>query len=297
VERELDLLHLAASLRQDDFIVSQFVAIGIEAVACNSIQPIASELMEGGPAEERVQRVGKIKQLIEALLDDRLARQGLQRSLRVERMMQMEQCRQRAQSAWVIRPLGGREIVRTLTMFELAGEAALCEEAQSANKVLARRKVQKMDWAVPTGALRLFPALTPRYSRWFQIDSFTPDVFIERQFRVIAERRLTAMDLACQLYRREKGEWPEKLEQLVPRFAKDVAKDPFHADGRSIGYRLIENGLPGRADRPVLWFDPGGADLGLRSVAMYGWFSNPPARATEERVRQYRDLTRYVTEK
>ena len=83
----------------------------------------------------------------------------------------------------------------------------------------------------------------------------------------------------------------------MPEFALEVAKDPFHADGRTLGYRVIKGGLPNGEDRPVLFYDPGGPDLGVRGQAMYNWFPNPPGTATGGSVRQYRDLARYVAAK
>jgi len=56
VERFLDLLHLARSLRQDDFLMSQLVAIGTEALACCSIQNVAPELAGDGAHQGRKPR-------------------------------------------------------------------------------------------------------------------------------------------------------------------------------------------------------------------------------------------------
>jgi hypothetical protein len=119
---------------------------------------------------------------------------------------------------------------------------------------------------------------------------------LEREFRVIAERRVTAINLACQLYRSKYGGWPARLEALVPEFISEVPKNPFQSDRRTIGYQVIKAGLPDGKDRPVLYFDLGGPDLGVRALAMYGWIPNP-ANAYNKGVRQYRDLARYVAVK
>src|SRR2546421_11978034 len=53
IERLTDLMHLGESLHQDDFVFSQLVAIGAEAMACYSIQLVAPGLAESGPPEAR----------------------------------------------------------------------------------------------------------------------------------------------------------------------------------------------------------------------------------------------------
>jgi len=298
VERELDLMHLAGTVRQDDFFVSQLVAISIESLACRSTQAIAPELAANESPKARPQREKKIRQLIDVLLDERLAREGIERSIRVERLMLMDYYQQRGTRVWCIRPLNEREIVRMLDGSEVAGDAARCENFDNALEVLKKSRLENTS-AISALLPRIVSAQAsvPRYSRWFENNWIKTDAFLERQFRVIAERRLTAMGLACQMYRAEKGKWPAKLDDLRPDFVAEVAKDPFHADGRQIGYRVIKGGLPGGGDRPVLYFDPGGPDVGVKAQAMYYWISNPPGSHFAWPVRQYRDLARYVVAK
>jgi hypothetical protein len=70
VERLLDLLHLARSLRQDPHLVGQLVAIGLDALSAHAVQQIAPTLRldassRGAPASAALAR-----QLIAALLDE-----------------------------------------------------------------------------------------------------------------------------------------------------------------------------------------------------------------------------------
>jgi hypothetical protein len=129
----------------------------------------------------------------------------------------------------------------------------------------------------------------PRYSRWFADDWFYSTAAAERQFRVLAERRATAAALACQIYRAEQGRWPAKLSQLVPKYLAAVPADPFQSDGRAVGYMIVRTA--GAADRPVVYFDPGGKVIPVPATQMLGWWHPMPQRGMP--VRQYRDLARF----
>ena len=181
-----------------------------------------------------------------------------------------------------------------LCVRDVAGEAARSSNYQDALAVF-----NKVHWK-STSPNRWLAAgsVPPRYSRWFEDNYYPADFIVEREFRVIVERRVTAINLACQLYRLKYQRWPARLEDLLPEFLPEVPKDPFGADGRTIGYRVIKAGLPDGGDRPVLYFDPdpAGPDLGVSTQAMYGWVRNPP-NAYNKGMRQYRDLARYVPAK
>jgi hypothetical protein len=54
------------------------------------------------------------------------------------------------------------------------------------------------------------------------------------------QRDATLVAIALELYRREKGEWPTKLDQLCPDLLPAVPLDRF--DGKPMKYRLLESG-------------------------------------------------------
>src|SRR5207248_6726012 len=68
VERIFDVLHIARSLRHDPILVTQLVAIGIDALAYDTIQTIAPGLNLTAGAHPATRR--QIEQLIGQLLDE-----------------------------------------------------------------------------------------------------------------------------------------------------------------------------------------------------------------------------------
>lgn len=59
-----------------------------------------------------------------------------------------------------------------------------------------------------------------------------------------AKRQAIAAVVAAERYRRLHGDWPQRLDQLVPEFLSDIPRDP--ADGQPVRYSL-------RNHRPVLY--------------------------------------------
>jgi hypothetical protein len=57
-----------------------------------------------------------------------------------------------------------------------------------------------------------------------------------REFACLA--RMLSIDLALRAYRADRGEWPEKLEQLVPQYLNAIPLDPM--SGESYVYRAAE---------------------------------------------------------
>jgi len=248
IERLTDLTLLGDALHQDDFFVSQLVAIGTLNQTCASIQWIAPGVAESGKPEARAARERRIRKLIEVLLDERLAREGMQRSIQVERLERADSYRERAKGAWWVRPLAQREILRAIEGFEVFSEAARCANFQDAREVLQRCGLAELySYARPPGGLVGAKRVVPRYSRWFEETGVDPDSILQRLYREIGARRLAAMGLACQLYHAKWRKWPAKLEDLVPEFLPEVPKHPFYADGRRLDL-TIKGGKPDGGD-------------------------------------------------
>ncbi len=55
-------------------------------------------------------------------------------------------------------------------------------------------------------------------------------------FRTLALRRMAAVGLAVWLFEAEHGDWPDRLEELVPKYLPDVPPDPFAGPDRCIAY-------------------------------------------------------------
>ena len=295
VERLRDVLHLAASLRQDPFLISQLVAIGIDALACDAAQQIAPTLRLD-PGDPKSATAGQVRGIIDALLDERAVRANFTRSLVVERAMTLDVLRDEAAPTWAIRPFADHAARRRLEEFELLIPASEQPTRAATQTILDRMPRRPQDEDPLPGLLLLgrpaAPKPVPRYSRWFESYSAASlDRSIEQLFRVTAEKRATAVALAARLYRHDKGRWPPDLSALAGEYLPHVPADPFAADGRPLGYLVRRGALPDGGDRPLVYFDPAGSvDVGVDSEPMYGWRSDLRAVPPRRSIRQYRDL-------
>jgi hypothetical protein len=305
IDRLLDVLHIARSLREDEFLISQLVATGIDGMACNAGQMIGAGLRREETDAARARTKKKVVELIGRLLDEAAAWEGLRRSVNMERLGWIEFCRSTGEGTWLIRPLAERNLGRTLFNFDIVYAASECRNAPE-----VRAKLERCSWENPGVADPFAQAMQsmfggkgakeekvlPRYSRWFYMMKADPSGILERHFRVIAERRVTALALACQLYRIERGKWPARVDDLVPDYLSSVPIDPFRGDGGAVGYAISKNALRGGGDRPLVYYDPGGKVLLAPGEPTFGWVSNP--RELREAglreglpVRQWRDLS------
>jgi hypothetical protein len=293
LERWRDVWHIARSLHRDDFLVTQLVAIGVESIDCEAIEVMAPglRLTAHSPGREQARRI------IDELLAEKSAKEGVRRGLLGERVILVDEAEARTRGTWAISPLAQRDLVRGFYNFRVTIDAAGEENWPRARAAMAGYRA---DWeASPLNPSFMFGGSSklnkgvPRYSRWFGLAEGGLRNYLERNFRILAERRLAAVDLAWQMYRADHGgKWPGKLEELVPLYLKEVPKDPFHDNGRGIGYVVFRGKLrlPDGGDRPMLYFDAGEVDEGVPSEPTYDWHQRKAA------VRQYRDLTLFVPE-
>jgi hypothetical protein len=114
--------------------------------------------------------------------------------------------------------------------------------------------------------------------------------------RCYAEQGLTAMSLACQLYRAEKGRWPATAAELVPAYLPKLLPDPFGDGKQTLGYVLIKGGLPDGGDRPLVYHRNNSPDGLLYRIdePQFGFYkgdgSTLPA-AQQKHGGQFRDVT------
>jgi hypothetical protein len=136
----------------------------------------------------------------------------------------------------------------------------------------------------------------PRYSRWFVGWNGDLTRYFETNFRIIGERRVTAVSLAAQLYRADHGgRWPARLDDLVPAYLPAVPVDPFHDDGRPLGYVVKKGALPGGGDRPLVYYDAGEDDpAAIENEPMYSFHQISVPGQSNHIFRQYHDLARFT---
>jgi hypothetical protein len=287
-------------MRREPFVVPQLVGVGIAVGGCHAAQIIGPGLTKESMGKDVPARKIAVE-LIKALLDedDRAARAGL--AMDTERMYWMRTCKSISEDTWVIRPLAQRDLIRTLPNFDIMYKAAVLPNWPQAKTVLEGSYWEEVEGKVDDqftvilqnmfGGKRSPPQLiSPRYSRWFYVTKDDVKGFIERDFRGVAERRITALALACQLYRIDHKKWPERLDELVPEYLERIPVDPFREDGGAIGYAILDGAGGGK--RPMLYYEAG-VDMPPPKEPTYGWYSGRDQNglSTKYEVRQYRDLS------
>jgi hypothetical protein len=297
VERLLDALYLAEAMHRDPTLISQLVAIGLDALTCAGVEQVAPGIHVDASGQGGAATPAQVRKLIDVLLDDELLQRGMQDAIEEERAFALEVFRNEGDQTWAIRPAATRAQVRALQTFEVNVRVAAANNAADARRAAAGYvRSEGREPFVPllqAGLSR--PSL--RYSRWFESDQSNLARVIEQKFRGQGERRAAAAILALQLYRTDHaGTWPAALDDLVPAYLPKLPADPFYNDGRPLGYVLRTAGRPDGADRPMVYFDAGSTDdVWIDPEPMTGWqneANRPNGRQRD--VRQYRDASLWV---
>jgi hypothetical protein len=71
--------------------------------------------------------------------------------------------------------------------------------------------------------------------------------------RVSAEENLAAMSLACHVFFFHNHRWPASSTELSAQLPGGLPKDPWGNGGQTLGYVLINAGLPDGSDRPLVY--------------------------------------------
>jgi hypothetical protein len=284
IERIRDVLHEGNLVRQDSFLVSQLVASGVDALAFVTAQIVAPGLN----LKDETSRA-HARALIAELLDEGPTWQRFEASVRFERLGMADYLAHRSRGNWVVTPLAEMEEFRSNQDFIYFVQASHYRDQPPSARVLSHARPDE------TNRLSIFsgspsPRSIPRYSRWFGQASNGLSRAFGVQFRVVAERRATAVSLAVQLFRADHGRFPQRLDELVPAYLPAMPADPFHDDGRPLGYVIKAGALPGGGDRPMITYDAGPDDPSAMSgEPMYSFHQGTGSRV----FRQYRDLTRF----
>lgn len=293
IDRTMDVLLLGRSLREQDTQISQLVGIGIDALVQERIKVIAPGLFIRRDAQTAATRTA-VEGLIRQILNEDFHWQAITQSLVTETAISLDRLRSAAALTWFIRPLADQQGVRDIRNLRFAVDASRTRFKPRANAVLAKIDATPPDQFITLSATPPHP----RYSRRFDMSAGAyASRYIEVGYRVLADRRCTAVSLAAQLYRADHdGAWPAALSDLVPRYLPSVPADPYHDDGRPLGYEILR--LPDGTQRPVVYFDAGATDGEIRPQPLYDWHEdyqpdpNKPFRHRD--VRQYRDLSRFA---
>jgi hypothetical protein len=107
---------------------------------------------------------------------------------------------------------------------------------------------------------------------------------VQTEFRMTLLRRMTALSLAANLYRRDTGNWPENLDALVPEYLPAVPVDPYDPTDAALRYKIVD----GR--RPIVYSVGENAALDGEPTA----FAPLPVYTWESTSDQFIDLSRFA---
>jgi hypothetical protein len=276
-QRIFDLLHLANCVQQRGFVVGRLVGIGIEAMACDRIGTLAAgfHLNSDSRFPRGVSRDDVLK-LIADLSDDAAESERIRQTLLAERIATISTALDLEKHSTILRP-----------MAELAGAGGLKEYATLLSAC------SEPDWAdAQAKSAGLSPDQTnivpdpnpPQYWKFRGLEFVRTRRYLLTEYRVANERRVAAIALAANLYRREQGQWPADLQSLVGKYLLAVPEDPFCAGHRPMGYVVVI--APNGVERPLVYSEPSGSPTN----------SAPPATPSvgqvtrPEYARQWRDI-------
>jgi len=310
LEAVRDVRHSARGLEGEHFLVSHLVCIGVEQLIQQRLQVIAAGLRVGPEGDapdpaallptatppDRPAPRAQVRALIGELLDDGPFAASLKDAFAGERVMHLDVAEQMARTAELLRPMFALDAARILEQDEFLAEAATKPNLPAAKAYLAQAAALKpppapgvaMWGPSPPGAKR--QAID--YTRIVSSATFPTGALraVQNHMTSRADRRMSAVSLAVQLYRADHGYWPPSLEALVPKYLPAVPVDPMAPNGRPLGYVLVKGGLPDGGDRPLVFsvgtdgVDDSARD-GIPTGPMYGWY-----RGRDE----WHDLTRWA---
>lgn len=124
-----------------------------------------------------------------------------------------------------------------------ASELRLAEFARNTSWQATQHKA--FDMGRPDGGVDIAAPDTPSlYDRARYLFSFSPEpiqrVDLLRAFQSETEARLAVAAIALRRFSVETGRYPDRIEELAPRYINEVPKDPM--DGEPLKYRVLEDG-------------------------------------------------------
>lgn len=268
ISRGIDTIHLAKTVGNEQSVISALVAMGINASSYETLAIVAPKIT----ADDRE----TIANLIPDLLDETARNQSAIVGNRADRLMSVAYANEDCRRTWFT-PLCDVNDLYSIGRMKLAESALTSPDWQS---ILNR--LEKLHFDYPPYVFTL---------RYIEGSPY----WIERHYRCLAESRMLAANLACQLYRIDHGKYPETLDELVPQYLPAIPTDPFTLTPIKLTYFPHKYKTPdGLADRPVLAYQYG-RDLGPNVYRpIYDWEIARRSAVTQALIQdfwQYRDLT------
>jgi hypothetical protein len=230
------IINAARSLDDEPIIISQLIRISGIAVAAGAIE---RTLALGEPPADDLARLQK-------LVEEEEAHPTLLVALRGERAIHHRTFTELAKgtidlnssvgglggpgsgmmSRWFQKTLARREHPEMLEMMGKVIDAARLPESE---QLAAERKLDAAIMELPRSVV-LVRLLMPAIGK-----------FSGAMRRKLAMVRCLKVLLALERYRRDKGAWPAKLEELTPKYLSSVPPDPY--DGKVLRYRHVKDGV------------------------------------------------------
>jgi hypothetical protein len=240
VRRIEQILFVGRAVDHQPTLVAHLVTLGIHARAAKAAAEVAPALRvagRDGTAADGAATREQVRALIGRLLDDKPLVAGQRRAWVGERVMQIDTVIGLAEGAFAANPPNvqthaklffvrpyfydnGRAMTRYTTALVRAADSST--DLPSFRDKLPDKPLE----GLKSYRLMLARILLPSLDRAG-----------EQQYRGMADRRLSAVALACRLYAVDHdGRLPGKLEDLVPEYLPAVPIDPLAAGGRPLGY-------------------------------------------------------------
>ena len=264
-------MFIGNTVGRQPLLICHLVSIGINGMVNDALAEMSSGLKIGNGAGEV--RAAELNELIAQLLDDKPARAGFRRGMQGERMIQLDTARCIADGRLSLSTLGsvaagrgGAGNVVTAAANVATRPIALSDGLLMIDHTTAimRAHEASADWPTYKKNVPIFPDQVNRTTvRHMLARMMLPDFehAAKQEFRVMADRRMTAIALAIRLHAVDHGgKLPAKLDELVPRYRPAVPPDPFAATTQPLKY-IADAGKPRVYSVGEDGIDGGGSEL------------------------------------
>jgi hypothetical protein len=254
LERLRDVLAVGNAADTQPVMVGHLVALGVRAVAVYELDRAAPSLVirseegNGGTSPGAV-TPQQVRDTIRDLLDESRSDAGFAAAFRGERTLQLDTARLIADRKLDIRALSGatpsggfvppvpRGLVLTDARLMAEYVTDVLKVAQASSDLPTFRNNQPPLPAPVRGnpKIHFFASMMmPAYDR-----------FITQHFKGKADTRMAATVLALRLYAADHGgRYPDKLDELVPKYLPSVPADPLAAGGAPLKYSAADPSAP-----------------------------------------------------
>ena len=273
-ERLLEMLAQSRAVQHQPGLVGHLVAVGIESLACETACTIGPELQIGaatGPSAASASPQ-QIRQLIAELLDDRPLREGQILAYRSERMFELDTTLQVATGQLDLTSLGmnsradSSPALQTLISYVMGPIIYDDGRVMIEHTTRVLKAAQSPDWFAAQTALDSLPDVAGKRGPGHLLLSKMMPAFgraVLQDFRILTDKRLTAVMLACRWYAADHGgELPKASNDLVPAYLPAIPPDPY-TSGSALRYRAGPNPVVYSAGENLK--DDGGSEQPINS--------------------------------